>query len=101
MSKLQGQVSDLPVEGVSDSARGRRPLQPADQEVCPTLFTITRIAEDPHRLRVRTAGKLSGSLGGFPLSPFPKCSRACLQLEYPTVTGRTPSPYATYAMATG
>jgi hypothetical protein len=28
-----GQVSDLPVDGVSDSARGQRPLQPADQEV--------------------------------------------------------------------
>jgi hypothetical protein len=33
-----GQVSDLPVDGVSDSARGQRPLQPADQEVCPTLM---------------------------------------------------------------
>jgi hypothetical protein len=40
-----GQVSDLPVDGVSDSARGQRPLQPADQEVCPTLLAIMRIAE--------------------------------------------------------
>src|ERR1039457_6958896 len=39
-----GQVSDLPVDGVSDSGRGQRPLQPADQEVCPTLLAIMRIA---------------------------------------------------------
>ena len=32
-----GQVSDLPVPGVSDSAaRGQSPLQPADLEVYPT-----------------------------------------------------------------
>ena len=40
-----GQVSDLPVDGVSDSARGQRSLQPADQEVCPTLLAIMRIAD--------------------------------------------------------
>src|SRR5450756_1819347 len=38
-----GQVSDLPVDGVSDSARGQRPLQPADQEVCPTLLAIIAV----------------------------------------------------------
>jgi hypothetical protein len=39
-----GRVSDLPVDGVADSARGQRPLQPADREVCPTVLTIMRIA---------------------------------------------------------
>ena len=34
----------MPVDGVSDSGRGQRPLQPADQEVCPTLLAIMRIA---------------------------------------------------------
>src|ERR1039457_6951992 len=43
-----GQVSDLPVDGVSDSGRGQRPLQPADQEVCPTLLAIMRIADQEH-----------------------------------------------------
>jgi len=39
-----GQVSGLPVNGVSDSARGQRPPQPADQEVCPTWHTIMGMA---------------------------------------------------------
>ena len=34
-----GQVSGLPVCGGSASARGRRPLQLADPEVCPTTVT--------------------------------------------------------------
>jgi hypothetical protein len=49
-----GQVSDLPVDGVSDSARGQRPLQPADQEVCPTLLAIMRIAGE--KVWTSTAG---------------------------------------------
>ncbi len=43
-----GQVSDLPVCGVSDSVRGQRPSQPADQEVCPTLVPRMRIPGISH-----------------------------------------------------
>ncbi len=37
-------ASDLPVRGVSHSARGRRPPQLADLEVCPTLPPKMRTA---------------------------------------------------------
>jgi cyclomaltodextrinase / maltogenic alpha-amylase / neopullulanase len=43
-----GQVSELPVGGVSDSARGRRPRLPADQEVCPTSLPACESQNENH-----------------------------------------------------
>lgn len=54
-----GQVSDLPVRGVSDSARGRRPRNRQNRSSAPRssaqfiqrINLLTRADENPRRLR--------------------------------------------------
>ena len=60
-----GQVSVLPVRGGSASARGRRPLQPADREVRPTSATQYELLPSSSSL-ITVKGKAGSELTVHP-----------------------------------